>query len=179
VIRPFFMLCTALAAASMTLMAPMTLMAQALKDHDTYQPLDIASDRVEVRERDGRAILRGNVSVTQGALTLTADELVVFYDTSAGTADPALERLDANGNVTLVSASETVNSAWAIYDVGQRVVTMGGMVELTRGDNALNGDRLELDLVTGLAKLDGGAATGGRVRGRFSAPSDRGTQPKN
>ncbi len=151
--------------------------AQALKDHDSYQPLDIASDRIEVRERDGRAILRGNVTVTQGALTLTADQLVVFYAKAETGPDPVLERLDATGNVTLVSDTETVESEWGIYDVAQRIVTMGGAVSLTRGANVLNGERLELDLVTGLAKLDGDTQDGSRVRGRFSAPNKRPDTP--
>lgn len=144
--------------------------AQALKDHDSYQALDIESDRIEVRERDGRAVLKGNVRVVQGKLTLTADALVVFYSQTEGDTDPTLERLDATGNVRLVSDTETVESDYGIYDVAARLVTLTGAVTLKRDGNILNGERLELNLISGLAKLDADQSGDGRVKGRFKAP---------
>lgn len=144
--------------------------AQALKDHDTYQSIDIDSDRFELNERDGQAILRGNVRVVQGGLTLLCETLVVHYDKEDDDENPSIARMDATGQVRLTSDSEKVESKWGIYDVAGRVVTLGGEVILTRGENQLNGERLELDLVSGLAKLDGDTQSGGRVRGRFSAP---------
>lgn len=144
-----------------------------LKGHDTKQVIDISADRGEARPKEGRAIFSGSVQVTQGKLTMASDKMTVFYDTVKGSADPSISRLDAVGHFKLVSASETINSQWAIYDVERKLVTIGGKVTLVRGDTVLSGERLELDLVSGLTKLDGDPNTDGRVKGRFSIPKNQ------
>jgi len=143
----------------------------ALKNHDTYQPLDITAERLEMKQKEGRAIFKGAVKVKQGELTLTADSLTVFYKTKEGAANPAVSRLNAQGDVKLTSSTETLSGDWGIYDVDRRMVTLGGHVIFTQGESTLKGDRLEFNLVTGLAKLDGNDASGGQVRGRFSVPT--------
>jgi len=145
-----------------------------LKSHDTYQPLDITAERLEMKQREGRAIFKGTVNVTQGKMTLTADTLTVFYATEAGIENPSISRLDAQGNVMLTSETESLSGDWGVYDVDRRLVTLGGDVVFAQGDNTLRGKRLEFDLVSGLAKLDGESTEEGRVRGRFSVPSSGG-----
>lgn len=157
-----------------SLMLPQAAHAQSvLKDHDTYQPIDISAERLEMKQKEGRAIFKGAVSVKQGGMTLGADALTVFYQTENGVENPSISRLDAEGNVTLASDSETLTGDWGVYDVDRRLITLGGNVTFRQGDNMLNGDRLEFDLVTGLAKLDGKASEDGRVRGKFSVPEQK------
>ena len=144
-----------------------------LKNHDTYQPIDISAERLEMKQKEGRAIFKGAVSVKQGGLALNADALTVFYQTENGVENPSISRLDAEGAVKLTSDSETLTGEWGVYDVDRRLITLGGNVTLLQGDNMLKGDRLEFDLVTGLAKLDGKASEDGRVRGQFSVPNQK------
>jgi lipopolysaccharide export system protein LptA len=144
-----------------------------LKNHDTYQPLDIDAERFELRQRKGQAIFSGTVRVTQGKLILTSDSLTVFYASESESLNPSIDRLDARGGVTLSSSSEQVVSDWSVYDVNRRLVTFGGNVTLKQGTNILNGERLELDLISGLTKLDGEIGKNdGRVRGTFSVPTN-------
>ena len=146
-----------------------------LKNHDTYQPLDIDAERFELRQKQGQGVFSGTVKVTQGKLILTSDSLTVFYTSSGEGLNPSIERLDARGGVKLSSSSEEVISEWSVYDVNRRLVTFGGNVKLTQGQNTLNGERLELDLVSGLTKLDGETGKNdGRVRGSFSVPKKDG-----
>ena len=142
-----------------------------LKSHDTYQPLDITADRLEMKQKQGRAIFRGAVKVTQGKMVLTSESLTVFYKTPEGAEKPAISRLDAQGRVTLVSETESLAGDWGVYDVDQRLITLGGNVTFSQGENTLKGNRLEFDLVSGLAKLDGQESGDGRVRGSFAVPS--------
>jgi lipopolysaccharide export system protein LptA len=145
-----------------------------LKSHDTYQPLDIDAERFELRQREGQAVFSGTVHVTQGKLILTSDTLTVFYESKGEGLNPSIDRLDARGRVKLSSSSEQVVSDWSVYDVNRRLVTFGGNVVLTQGQNTLNGERLELDLVSGLTKLDGEVGKNdGRVRGTFSVPENK------
>jgi len=143
-----------------------------LKSHDTYQPLDITAERMEIKQKEGRAIFKGAVKVVQGKMVLSSETLTVFYTTVEGEDKPSISRLDAQGSVTLVSATESLSGDWSVYDVDQRLITIGGNVIFKQNDNILKGQRLEFDLVSGLAKLDGQKSeTGdGRVRGTFNVP---------
>lgn len=170
------LLATAVMSAGLTTAAS----AQSvLKNHDTYQPLDITAERLEMKQKEGRAIFKGAVKVKQGDLTLTADSLTVFYTSQKDAANPAVSRLNAQGNVKLDSATESLSGDWGIYDVDRRMVTLGGHVMFTQGESTLKGDRLEFNLVTGLAKLDGNDAPGGQVRGRFSVPATKDAEDKD
>ena len=167
-------------AAAFLIFAVLPFAAQAqsvLKEHDTYQAIDISADQMELYEKLGRTHLKGSVKVIQGKMTLSADNLLVFYQREKGQKDPSIQRLDASGAFVLASSSETVTGDWGIYDVAARLVTVGGNVTLQQGDNVLKGERLELDLVSGRAKLDGkeDPATGQkqRVKGRFSVPDKK------
>lgn len=145
--------------------------ASALKGHDTTQALDVAADEIKLKQKKGQAFLSGAVKVTQGDLVLTANQIVVSYDMAEGFDNPAVQRLDATGGVKLTSPSETVSSEWAVYDVEKRIVILGGTVAYNTKDASIKGDRLELNLLTGLVKLDGQSQDGDqRVRGRFSVP---------
>ncbi len=173
-INPTVIQAAALAAAMTTGMIAAGTAATAqsvLKSHDTYQPLDITAERLEMKQREGRAIFKGTVNVTQGKMTLTADTLTVFYATEEGIENPSISRLDAQGNVKLTSETESLSGDWGVYDVDRRLITLGGDVVFAQGDNTLRGKRLEFDLVSGLAKLDGESTEDGRVKGRFSVPS--------
>ncbi|MBO6504588.1 MAG: hypothetical protein JJ850_04300 [Kordiimonadaceae bacterium] len=144
-----------------------------LKNHDTYQPLDISAERLEMQQKQGRAIFSGAVLVTQGKLTLRSDTITVFYALENQGGDPSISRLDAQGQFELMSESETLLGDWGIYDVDRQLVTVGGDVVFKQGNSELKGSRLEFDLVSGLAKLDGEDTTdeSGRVRGSFTVPN--------
>ena len=142
-----------------------------LKDHDTYQAIEIDSERFELKERNSQAVFSGTVRVTQGGLLLNSDTLTVFYQSSAEDRDPTINRLAAQCKVRLTSETENVESDWSVYDVERRLLTFGGNVILKQGTNTLKGERLELNLITGITKLDGNASSDdGRVRGTFSVP---------
>ncbi len=148
----------------------------ALKGHNSNAPVDISAERLEVQDRADRAIFVGNVHATQEDLTLDTQRLTVAYST--GQADSGsnvqIRRLDAAGGVTVRSPSEIAKGEFGIYDLDRKLITLIGNVQLNRGDNQLNGSRLEIDLDSGRAVVDGGPPgvnqSGGRVTGHFSVP---------
>lgn len=148
----------------------------ALKGHDNKHPIDISADRLEVKQKENLAVFKGAVEAKQGDLILSAEALTVYYEAGEGVANPSILRLDATGGVALDSPSENARGDWGIYDVVRRIVTIGGTVTLNQGGTEIRGDRLELDLDSGISKFDGIAGSNeGRVRGQFSVPekSDR------
>ena len=64
---------------------------------------------------------------------------------------------------------QTTTSDWALYDVPAQLVTVGGNVVLTQGQNVLKGDRLVIDLKTGESRFEnpGNTTAGGRIRALF------------
>lgn len=163
-------------ASALLLLSASPLAAQSfssLKNHDTEAPLDVDAERIEVRDKEKIAVFSGNVKVLQGDLTLTADEMRVYYE-QVGDGDPTIQRLDASGNVRLVSPTDKARAQNGVYDVQERTVTMTGDVQLQRRDDVLNGQRLQVNLTSGTATLDGapprGAEPAIRVTGRFAVP---------
>ncbi len=134
-------------------------------------PVDVEADRIEVQDRADRAIFSGNVIARQGNMTMNAARLTVAYTDTSGV---DVQRLEASGGVTLRTPSETARGNFAIYDVNRRIVTLTGGVNLTQGQNRVQGGRLVLDLNSHRAVMDGGGPTG-RVSGRFTVPQRQGS----
>ena len=156
------------------LLLPLTSLAQSknIEKHDPNQPIDIIADDLEVRQDQNIAIFRGAVEAKQGQLILMAETLTVYYKEHAGEGDAPIGRIDAAGDVRLSSPNESADGHWAIYDVERQIITLGGDVSLRQNDSLLTGNRLELDLASGVTRFAGTTENGekGRVRGRFSVP---------
>ena len=153
----------------------------ALKKHNVDQPIDITADELEVQTKNNTATFRGHVDAVQSDLKLQADRVTVYYRNPVGDEKlpnkdaSQISRIDASGNVILSSPTETVRSNWGVYDLDMKIVTLGGSVVMTKGGNNIRGDRLQLDLTTGVTRIEGGEGAkgsdqGGRVRGRFVPP---------
>ena len=175
----------ALGLTAMTYAGIGTALAQEisiLKGHETDKPIDIVAERLEVRDRENIAIFTGDVEANQGDLNFKADSITVYYATVEGVTNPTVERLDVAGSVRFESPSEYAEADWGIYDVKRRLVTLGGAVMLRRGGTVIRGQRIELDLRTGITKFESSGAgpqdpDGGRVRGQFKLPADKKDRP--
>ena len=146
----------------------------ALKDHNVEKPLDISADRLEVKQKENIAFFTGNVVVTQSDMSLVSDRITVFYEEDREENNSSsISRLDASGNVTLTSPTETIRSTWGVYDFEERIITLGGKVEFNNAEGQLTSPRLQINLSTGQITMDGGRVEGnesGRVSGQFTPP---------
>jgi lipopolysaccharide export system protein LptA len=131
------------------------------------EPIQIESDKLEVREKEHLAIFSGNVSVVQGATLLKAGKLTVYYaaDTgSATTGSSAIERLEVDGTVYVKSEDQIATGDKGTFDMKtEMLVLTGEKVVLTQGKNVLVGCQLTIHMKTNQAKFEGCAKTGGRV----------------
>lgn len=156
------------------LATPLLAQTSALKGLDTSGPIDVDAARIEIQDAENQAVFSGAVVIKQGKLTLNSDTVRVLYSRDAAN-NLAMQRLDARGNVKLVSPSERATGNTAIYDVNGKLITMTGNVTLDRGGSMLKGQRLVLNLITGQTSFNGGAnattpGAPGRVSGRFIVP---------
>jgi lipopolysaccharide export system protein LptA len=151
------------------------------------QPIQIEAASLEMRDKKKEATFAGNVKVVQGDTTMTSKSLVVFYDSNSSPAAPAanakaaksapmqaatpgpggsssIRRLEAKGNVVVTQKDQVVTGETAVFDTKSNLVTMLGGVVLTQGKNVLRGDRLMVDMTTGVSRVE---SDSGRVQGLF------------
>ncbi|MDP5307074.1 lipopolysaccharide transport periplasmic protein LptA [Paracoccus spongiarum] len=119
---------------------------------DVSAPVEVAADRLEVDQADGRAVFTGNVVIGQGQMRLSAEKVTVDY---ADAGQSRIRSLHAEGEVTLVSGADAAEAEEAVYEVASGTVTLRGDVVLTQGGNVLTGDRMVVDLASGTAQVEG------------------------
>jgi lipopolysaccharide export system protein LptA len=150
------------------------------------EPVHIVAARLEVRDKDKVATFSGNVHVTQGDTDMRCKTLVVFYEQPGETADKGggmkadtpgpggeqkIKRLEAHGDVVVTQKDQTAVGNLGVFDMKTNTVTLTGKVMMTQGKNVLRGDRLVVDLTTGVSKVESDKSGSGRVEGLFQPGS--------
>lgn len=89
-------------------------------------PIEIFADNGIEWQQDNQVFLaKGNARAVRSGTTLYADQLTAFYsERTDGTTD--IYRLDADGNVRIVSASQTAKADKAVYDVQREILVLTG-----------------------------------------------------
>ena len=164
------------------------------------QPVRIEAASLEMRDKKKEAVFAGNVKVVQGDTTMTSKTLVAFYDSATAPATPppanakaaksastqsapmqaatpgpggssSIRRLEAKGNVVVTQKDQVVTGELAIFDTKANLMTMTGGVVLTQCKNVLRGDRLKVDMTTGVSRVE---SDSGKVQGMFEQGSQGG-----
>jgi lipopolysaccharide export system protein LptA len=68
--------------------------------------------------------------------------------------------------VVVTQKDQVVTGETAVFDTKTNLVTMLGGVVLTQGKNVLRGDRLMVDMTTGVSRVE---SDSGRVQGLFQS----------
>jgi len=144
------------------------------------QPIQIEAASLEMRDKKKEATFSGNVKVVQGDTTMTSKTLVVFYDAGPTSATPpaaakgsksgpmqaaspgpggssSIRRLEAKGSVVVTQKDQVVTGETAVFDPRANLITMAGGVNgvvLTQCKNVLSGDRLKVDMTTGVSRVE-------------------------
>ncbi|WP_458759002.1 LptA/OstA family protein [Afipia sp. TerB] len=155
------------------------------------KPIQIEAASLEMRDKDKVATFSGNVKVVQGDTTMRSKTLVVFYDNEhkdgakdgkksamkSSTPGPggssSIKRLEAKGGVVVTQKDQTVTGETGIFDMRANTVTMLGGVVLTKDKNVLRGDRLVVDMTTGISRVE--SSNGRGVQGMFQSSAPGGS----
>ena len=73
--------------------------------------------------------------------------------------------------MVVTQKDQIVTGETAVFDTKTNLVTMLGGVVLTQGKNVLRGDRLMVDMTTGVSRVE---SDSGRVQGLFQSSSPGG-----
>jgi lipopolysaccharide export system protein LptA len=135
------------------------------------QPVKIEASRLEVRDKDKKATFSGKVKVVQGDTTMRCATLVVFYEPKqpgaptkaampAATPGPGgsqqISKLEALGGVTVTQKDQTATGDNGLFDMKSNTVTLTGNVLVSQGPNVLRGNKLVVDLTTGVSHVESG-----------------------
>jgi lipopolysaccharide export system protein LptA len=90
------------------------------------QPLEInAEEGIEWRRDEQLYVARGNAEAIRGELTVFADVMTAHYSKNQA-GDTDIDRIDVEGNVRIVSPTETVYGDRGAYDVPNGVLVLVG-----------------------------------------------------
>jgi lipopolysaccharide export system protein LptA len=115
------------------------------------QPIQIVSDRLDAYNEKRMVVFSGNAVATQGARTIRADRLTLYYKENRKTAGRStagvegtgdLERVEAKGYVTITEGERVVTGEDAIFEQDIQKITMTGSAVLREGANIIRGDRI-------------------------------------
>ena len=149
------------------------------------QPVQIEAASLEVRDKDKVATFSGDVKVKQGDTTMRCQSLLVFYEqgdetgaangttkgASKGASKPAptmqaatpgpegqqkIKRLEARGGVVVTQKDQTATGELGIFDMRTNTVTLTGNVTMTQAKNVLRGEKLVVDLTSGVSRVEAG-----------------------
>jgi lipopolysaccharide export system protein LptA len=148
------------------------------------EPVKIRAASLEIREKDKMATFTGDVYVLQGDTEMRCKVLVVSYEAETGTrmakaaaegpaGDRQVRQIEAKGDVVVVQKDQNATGDAATFNMRENTVTLVGNVVVTRGSNVLRGQRLVVDLTSGVSKMDGGRIDGIFQSGRRSPPDPR------
>lgn len=122
---------------------------------DTSAPVEVTADNLDVNQSDGSAEFTGDVLVVQGEMRLTAARVFVVYDRDQS----RIARLEATGDVVLVSGQDAAQSDRADYSIDAGTIVMTGNVLLSQGPSALSSERMTIELGSGTARMTGRVKT--------------------
>ncbi|WP_284420214.1 MULTISPECIES: LptA/OstA family protein [unclassified Bradyrhizobium] len=171
------------------------------------QPIQIEADALEVRDKTKQATFSGNVKVVQRDTTMTSKSIDVFYTAAAQSSSSAndaaksgpplqsaspgpsgssaIKPLEARGNVVVTQKDQVVTGQSAVFDTKTNLITMLSGVVLTQCRNVLRGDRLLVDMTTGVSRVEANGKVTASVNqsagggcGTPSATPDAAPKPK-
>jgi len=134
------------------------------------KPVNIEAATLEVRDKDRIATFSGNVHVVQGDTTMRCKVLVVHYDsnqpgalksaTPGAGGSQQISRLEAKGGVVVTQQDQTATGDTGLFDMKSNTITLLGNVVVSQGGNVVRGERLVVDMTTGVSKVDAGESKG-------------------
>lgn len=136
--------------------------AYALTD-DADKPIQIRSDELVYEERASKATYKGDVTVNQGTLTITAEMVTIEFE------DDKVVRLTADGSPAYYSQklkadqeNMQADARTIVYHTRDERVDLKGNAHLTQEGNDFRGELIEYDIRAG--RVDAASSKPERIK---------------
>ena len=122
---------------------------------EAKKPIEILADSMQWNKQLGQAIATGNARAIQGQTTIKANKIIAILSEDNS---QQIKELQAVGKVVFLKDKQLATGDKATYYINQEKVIIRGNVELKRDDNIIKGEKLIIDFLTGLSKMEGSGA---------------------
>ena len=119
---------------------------------EARKPIEILADSMEWNKQLGQAIATGNAKAIQGQTTIKANKIIAVLSEDNS---QQIKELQAIGKVVFLKDKQLATGDKATYYLNQDKVIITGNVELKRDGNIIKGEKLIIDFLTGLSKMEG------------------------
>ena len=131
---------------------------------EARKPIEILADSMQWNKQLGQAIATGNAKAIQGQTTIKANKIIAILNEDNS---QQIRELKAIGKVVFLKDKQLATGDKATYYINQDKVIITGNVELKRNDNIIKGEKLIIDFLTGLSKMEG-SGTNQKVKMKYS-----------
>jgi len=150
------------AAIVLAVVIPALAQTPADEPAETGDPaaIEIQAETLDVDNAARVAEFIGSVTATQGETVITADRLRIHYrdgETPGGAAgaEGNIDRVTAEGTVTIRFDDKVAESETATYKMAERVLTLTGTpARVTSGRDAITGSRIIVERETGRIRVE-------------------------
>ena len=147
-----------------------TLPASALPD-DSKQPIRVSSDRAQKDDKKGITIYQGDVKITQGSLTISAEKVTIYSNANN------VEKIIAVGKPASFSQKPNIEDGLVVakastieYSIKKETILLLEKASLKQDGSTMKGNKIDYDMRAALVKADGGD---GRIDILLPAPQDK------
>ncbi len=160
-----------IALLCLTLLLPSIIEA---RKSDFTQAIDVQADTSIFDEQTGMQVLRGNVEISQGTMTIQAEEISVQIEYGR------LSVIKGQGSPILFSQKNELDELIIgqcdeiIYDAANALLVLIGNASLKQPNQEMSGSRIEFNSKTQKVKAEGGES--GRVNIKIQPPNKETTQ---
>jgi lipopolysaccharide export system protein LptA len=110
------------------------------REKGNREPIVVTSDRMEADELGKTVTFIGGVTLKKENMTLTSDELVVYYDD----VDKAVREIEAQGNVVVRQEGRVALANKAVYHSKEEKIVLTGEPRIIENENQLGGERITM-----------------------------------
>ena len=130
---------------------------------EARKPIEILADIMQWNKQLGQAIATGNAKAIQGETTIKANKIIAVLSEDNS---QQIKELQAIGKIVFLKDKQIATGDKATYYINQDKVIITGNVELKRDDNIIKGEKLIIDFLTGLSKMEA-SNTNQKVRMKY------------
>ena len=120
-------------------------------DAEPRKPIEILADSMEWNKQLGQAVATGNAKAIQGQTTIKANKIIAVLSEDNS---KQIKELQAVGKVVFLKDKQLATGNNATYYINQDKVIITGNVELKRDGNIIKGEKLIIDFLSGLSKME-------------------------
>lgn len=116
------------------------------------EPIVITSNRMEAEKLGEKVTFSGNVELKKEGMTVTSDQMVVFYDPGSKN----IREVVARGNVVVRKEGRIALANLATYSLREEKIVLTGDARIIEKENQLGGEKIILFMRDDRSIVEGG-----------------------